>query len=119
MKIDIEDVRQGHLDNFGPAYKRSIIEAMGSTAILRPDFREPLAKLRTGLGVSEAAAETLFLEAVSEKMKPMVEKLVNEMERTLLSTQQLSQKRGLDMGEDVFQSGKPASVSLSDNYFCS
>lgn len=112
LKIDIEDVRQGHLDNFGPAYKRSIIEAMGSTAILRPDFREPLAKLRTGLGVSEAAAETLFLEAVSEKMKPMVEKLVNEMERTLLSTQQLSQKRGLDMGEDVFQSGKPASGKL-------
>ena len=111
LRIDIEDVRQGHLDNFGPAYKRSIIEAMGSTGIIRPDFREPLSKLRDGLGVSEDAAENLFLEAISEKMKPIVQKLVNEMERTLLTTQQLSQKRGIDMGEDVFKSGKAASVS--------
>jgi hypothetical protein len=112
LRIDIEDVRQGHLDNFGPAYKRSIIEAMGSTGIIRPDFREPLSKLRDGLGVSEDAAENLFLEAISEKMKPIVQKLVNEMERTLLTTQQLSQKRGIDMGEDVFKSGKAASGKL-------
>ncbi len=117
LNIEIEEVHEGHLSAFGPAYKKSVVEAMGATGIIRPEFREPLSKLRMGLGVTEEAAESLFNEAVSEKMKPIVQKLVNEMERTLLTTQQLSQKRGMDMGEDMFQSGKPASVSIySDMY---
>jgi hypothetical protein len=41
-------------------------------------------------------------------MKPMVEWVGSEMERTLLTRKQLSRRRGKDMGEDVFQTGKGA-----------
>jgi len=112
LDIDMENVRSDHLDTFGPSYKKSVIEAMGVTGVIRPEFRAALEKLRNGLGVSEDDAEGLFLEAVAEKMKPMVKALVNEMERTLLTTEQLSQKRGIDMGEDVFKGGKGAQGKL-------
>ena len=37
---------------------------------------------------------------------------VNEMERLVLSNDQLAQKRGADYGEDYFKSGQKASVSF-------
>ena len=42
----------------------------------------------------------------------MVEWINSEMERTQLTQKQLSQRRGKDMGEDVFQSGKLADGTL-------
>jgi len=42
----------------------------------------------------------------------MVKWINNEMERTQLSQKQLSERRGKDMGEDVFQTGKSADGTL-------
>ena len=114
--IPIEDTYPSHMEYFGNTYRKSVLEAMGSTGVIRPEFRGPLEKLRDRLGVSEENCKEIFLEAVKEKMVPMVEWIVGEFERTQLSQQQLSQRRGKDMGEDVFQTGKGATVSP---FFCS
>lgn len=101
-----EDAFPSHVEYFGSVYKKSVVESMGTTGIIRPDFRKSLADLQERLGVSEADCKQLFRDAVEEKMKPMVQWIGSEMERTMLSQQQLSQRRGKDMGEDLFQSGK-------------
>jgi hypothetical protein len=99
------------MEYFGSVYKKSVLEAMGITGVIRPEFRSSLEELQARLGVSEDNAKEVFLEAVQEKMVPMVEWIESEMERTMLSQQQLSRRRGKDMGEDLFRSGKSASVS--------
>lgn len=103
------------MDYFGPIYEKSVLEAMGSTGIIAPDYRKSLDRLRDRLGLSEADAQQLYLAAVEEKMKPMVEWIVGEMERTMLTQQQLSRRRKKDMGEDLFQTGKGADVSASQD----
>jgi len=79
--------------------------------VIRPEFRGALDELRDRLGVSEESSKEIFLAAVEEKMIPKVEWVVSEFERTQLSQQQLSQRRKKDMGEDLFQTGKGATVS--------
>jgi len=107
-RLEKEDTYPSHMEHFGSVYKKSIVEAMGSTGIIRPEFRDALGDLRDRLGVREEDTKELFLEAVEEKMKPMVEWINSEMERTMLTQQQLAQRRGKDMGQDMFQSGKGA-----------
>merc|ERR1712194_822009 len=46
------------------------------------------------------------------QLKPMIQLLANELERTMLTQQQLSQKRGKDMGEDVFRNSGDSKGSL-------
>ena len=65
----------------------------------------------TFLGVSEDNTKEIFLDAVKDKMVPMVEWIVSEFERTQLTQKQLSQRRKKDMGEDLFQTGKGATAS--------
>jgi len=107
-KIEKEDTYPSHMEYFGSVYKKSVLEAMGTTGVIRPEFRDPLEDLRSRLGVSEADSKSLFLEAIEEKMVPMVKWVGSEMERTMLSQKELSQRRNKDMGEDVFQTGKGA-----------
>jgi hypothetical protein len=113
FKLNKGDTYEPHMDYFGPVYKKAVLEAMGSTGVIEEEYRKSLDKLRSRLGVSEDACKQLFLEAVEEKMKPMVKWIASEMERTMLTQQQLSQRRGRDMGEDLFQTGKGATVSAS------
>merc|ERR1711957_758008 len=84
----------------------------GSTGVIRPELRDGLADLRLRLGVREEDTKELFLEAIEKKFVPMVKWINNEMERTQLSQKQLSERRGKDMGEDVFQTGKSADGTL-------
>lgn len=107
-----EDTFSAHLDVFGGAYKSATLETMGTTGIIRPEFRQSLIDLRSRLGVSEEAARSLFLEAAEERMIPMVEWIVLELERTMLTAEQLAQKRQKDFGEDYFKTGKGASGTL-------
>ena len=107
-KLSEEEVSPSHLEHFGSVYKKSVLEAMGATGIIRPEVREALDNLRGRLGVTEEASRQLFVEAIEEKMVPMVEWVGSEMERTLLTQKQLSERRGKDMGEDLFQTGKGA-----------
>jgi hypothetical protein len=106
--LDQEDTYPSHMEYFGTVYKKSVLESMGTTGVIRPEFRKSLDDLKKRLGVADVDGKKLFLDAVEEKMKPMVEWIGSEMERTMLSQQQLSQRRGKDIGEDVFQSGKGA-----------
>lgn len=112
FKMDKEDTFGIHMDTFGSVYKKSVIEAMSVTGVIRPEFRQPLDDLRSRLGVSEKSAKAVFLDAVKERMVPMVEWIVSEMERTIFTQQQLSQRRNKDLGEDLFQSGKGADGTL-------
>lgn len=110
--MSVEDAYPSHMEAFGSVYKKSVLETMGTTGVIRPEFRGPLDDLRDRLGVSEENCKELFLEAVQEKMVPMVEWIVSELERTMLTQKQLSERRKKDMGEDLFQSGKGATVSI-------
>ena len=106
-----EDMSNIHLRYFGEAYKKAVKEALGSTGVIREEFRAPLEDLRSRLGVSDDASKMFFVEAVGERMKPMVEYISDEMERTVMSNQQLAKKRGADYGEDLFKTGKGPDVS--------
>lgn len=110
--IPVEDTYLSHMEYFGNTYRKSVLEAMGSTGVIHPEFRGPLDELRDRLGIAEANSKEIFLEAVEEKMIPMVEWIVSEFERTQLTQQQLSQRRKKDMGEDLFQTGKGATGTL-------
>merc|ERR1712238_141215 len=107
-----EDTFEFHIKVFGGVYKKAVLDTMGSTGIIVPAMRKPLGDLRDRLGVSEEACAGLFLEAVEERMTPMVEWIVRETERTMLSKEQLSKKREMDYGEDYFKSGKVSDGKL-------
>jgi hypothetical protein len=111
FKIHDEDTYAAHMECFGSVYKKSIAEAMDSTGVIREELKASLADLRNRLGVREEDTKELFLEAIEEKFVPMVEWINSEMERTMLNQKQLSERRGRDMGEDMFQTGKIADVS--------
>lgn len=114
--ISEADTFPPHMEYFGNTYRKSVLEAMGSTGVIRPEFCEPLEKAQERLGLSEEDAKKIFLEAIKEKMVPMVEWIVSEFERTQLTQQQLSQRRGKDMGEDLFQTGKGATVRFQNGF---
>lgn len=111
-RLEKEDTYPSHMEYFGAVYKKSILEAMGSTGVITPELQDGLADLRDRLGVREEDTKELFLSAIEKKFKPMMEWINNEMERTQLSQKQLSERRGRDMGEDVFQTGKSADGTL-------
>ena len=107
-KMAKEETYASHMEYFGSVYKKSVLEAMGTTGVIRPEFRAPLDDLQSRLGVSEQDSKALFTEAVEEKVVPMLKWVGSEMERTMLTQKQLAQRRNKDMGEDVFQTGKGA-----------
>lgn len=111
-RLEIEDTYPSHVEYFGAVYKKSILEAMGSTGVITSELRDGLADLRGRLGVREEDTKELFLSAIEKKFVPMMQWVNNEMERTQLSQKQLSDRRGKDMGEDVFQTGKSADGTL-------
>ena len=111
-RLEVEDTYPSHLEYFGAVYEKSILEAMGSTGIIVPELQDGLADLRARLGVREEDTKELFLSAIETKFVPMMEWVNNEMERTQLTQKQLSERRGKDMGEDVFQNGKSADGTL-------
>jgi len=111
-RLEKEDTYPSHLEYFGAVYKKSVLEAMGSTGVITPELQGGLADLRGRLGVREQDTKELFLSAIEKKFVPMMKWINNEMERTQLSQKQLSERRGKDMGEDVFQTGKSADGTL-------
>mmetsp|Transcript_7290 Transcript_7290/g.11703 ORF Transcript_7290/g.11703 Transcript_7290/m.11703 type:complete len:798 (-) Transcript_7290:72-2465(-) len=112
LNISEEETYNIHLSTFGTAYKKGIKEALGTTGVIREEFREPLNVLRSRLGMSADAAKEIYMDAIGERMTPMVEFISNEMERLVLTKDQLAQKRGTDFGEDYFKDGSKASGKL-------
>ena len=111
LNIKEEETYEIHGATFGAAYRKGIKEALGTTGVIREEFRAPLEELRSRLGLSEKASKDIYMEALAARMKPQVEFISNEMERLVLTQDQLAQKRGQDFGEDYFKDGSKASVS--------
>ncbi len=40
-----QDIIPMHVATFGPSYKKSVLEAMGITGVILPEYRQPLQKL--------------------------------------------------------------------------
>ena len=77
-----------HLEAFGNSYKTSVLEAMGSTGVITKEYREPLNTLRARLGVSEEDSRGHYLEAMEERMVPMIEWVtILELERAMLTAE--------------------------------
>ena len=53
------------------------------------------------------------MEAMEERIVPMVEWIVLELERTMLTAEQLARKRQKCFVEEYFKTGKGADVSLN------
>jgi hypothetical protein len=113
LNIAEEETYEVHGNTFGAAYKKAIKEALGTTGVIREEFRQPLEDFRSRLGMSDSAAKEIYMEAIGERMEPMMKYISNEMERLVLTNEQLAQKRGQDFGEDYFKDGQKASVSIS------
>ena len=111
LNLSLDDVSAMQLAAFGSTYKKSILESMGTTGVIRPEYRAPLDELVKRLGIDDNDAKKIYLSAVEDKLKPMVQLLANELERSMLTQQQLAQKRGKDMGQDVFKGGAGPTVS--------
>lgn len=112
LELKKEDTFDPHSHMFGDKYKQSVEEAMSITGVIDPEYKKPLEDLKERLGLPNHYTRGLFLNAVESRMKPMVEWLVSEMERTVYTKQQIAQKSGKDLGEDYFRSGKQADVSF-------
>mmetsp|Transcript_7078 Transcript_7078/g.8053 ORF Transcript_7078/g.8053 Transcript_7078/m.8053 type:complete len:1125 (-) Transcript_7078:49-3423(-) len=112
LGMEKEDSYNAHLEIFGNAYKTSVSESMGSTGVITKEYRKPLDELKKRLGVSEEDSRRLYLDAMQDRMVPMIEYIVLELERTMLNAEQLARKRQKDFGEDYFKSGKGASGNL-------
>jgi len=112
LKIKDDETFEIHGNTFGNAYRKAVKEALGTTGVIREEFRQPLDELRTRLGMSEEATKDIYMEAVGARMKPMVEFISTEMERLVLTQDQLAQKRGADYGEDYFKDGSKANGKL-------
>ncbi len=110
--MSVEDTYPAHVDIFGGQYRQSVMESMGATGVITKEYREPLETLRKRLGVSEEASRELYLDAMKDRMKPMIEWIVLELERTMLTAEQLANKRQADYGEDFFKSGRGADGTL-------
>ena len=111
-KLEDVEVEGNHFDVFGPVYRKSVEEAMSITGVIRPEMKESLNKLKERLGIPEEQAKGQFLDALKQRMIPMVEWIVAETERANLSQQELAQRRKKDLGEDYFQTGKKADGTL-------
>eukprot|EP00543_Licmophora_paradoxa_P004231 CAMPEP_0202455454 /NCGR_PEP_ID=MMETSP1360-20130828/12979_1 /ASSEMBLY_ACC=CAM_ASM_000848 /TAXON_ID=515479 /ORGANISM="Licmophora paradoxa, Strain CCMP2313" /LENGTH=1089 /DNA_ID=CAMNT_0049075043 /DNA_START=186 /DNA_END=3455 /DNA_ORIENTATION=+ len=106
------EISAAHLSAFGSVYRKAVEEAMSITGTIRPEYKTELLKLQSRIGVSERQVKDIFLEAVKERMIPLVEWIVEEMERTIFTQQQLAERRKKDLGEDYFQTGKKADGTL-------
>lgn len=112
LRIEEGETFEIHGNTFGNAYRKAVKEALGTTGVIREEFRQPLEDLRTRLGMSEEATKDIYMEAIGARMKPMVEFISTEMERLVLTADQLAQKRGADYGEDYFKDGSKANGKL-------
>ncbi|KAJ8601242.1 hypothetical protein CTAYLR_003249 [Chrysophaeum taylorii] len=101
------DVKPVIKDLSYPVYKKSIVEAMGSSGggIIIEEYREGLKALRVRLGIEEQDALEAMRDAAAEMMVPMIQSITTAFEESVLTKEQLAEKRGTDMGEDIFADG--------------
>eukprot|EP00934_Nitzschia_sp_Nitz4_P001038 Nitzschia sp. Nitz4//scaffold7_size249615//24519//28399//NITZ4_001141-RA/size249615-augustus-gene-0.19-mRNA-1//-1//CDS//3329558334//1038//frame0 len=107
FQLEDELVYDIHKKTFGEVYKKCLLEAMGSTGIISPAFKEELGSLRERLGVRESDMRDIFVRVMKDRFIQIVRWINHEVERKSLNQGQLSRHRGKDQGRDYFASGSP------------
>jgi hypothetical protein len=105
LDVGNEKAFELHLDACGSAFRQSVSEAMGATGVINADYKDGLAKLGDRLMLSETDQTALYFGAIRDRVTPMVDKIVSEFERSVLSKDQYGAKTGKDQGEDLFVQG--------------
>ncbi|CAM9895007.1 unnamed protein product, partial [Sphacelaria rigidula] len=84
------------------AFRKAVAEAMGPTGVIVPEYREKLDDVAARMGLSAKSAKLAFHAAVRLRMAPLIEQIINEFERSVLTKDQLARKTGKDAGTDFF-----------------
>ena len=74
---------------------------MGATGIVIDEYRAKLDELAERLGLTVRSAKAMFHAAVRQRMGPMVQQIMYEFERSVLSKGEMARKTGKDAGDDV------------------
>jgi len=118
LDLEESDTTPFHFSVCGPAYKQSVLEAMGTTGVIPQNVREGLAKLRDRLRLNESDAARLYNSAVASKLAPMVTDLVTVLKESQMTQEQkdqLAKERGEDAeGGGTGEMGIGASVGSGD-----
>jgi hypothetical protein len=112
LDVDEEKTYDMHLDACAGAFKQSVFEAMGATGVINADYKEGLAKLGERLMLRESDQIALYQQAMRDRLTPIVDRVVAEFERAVLSKDQYGAKTGKDQGEDLFVQGGGTALGL-------
>lgn len=74
---------------------------MGATGVVIAEYRAKLDELAERLGLTVRSAKAMFHAAIRQRMGPMMQQIMYEFERSVLSKEELARKTGRDAGEDV------------------
>lgn len=105
LSLEPEDVRLVIKAYAYPVYKKSVEEAIGSSGggVIIEEYKEGLAQLRERLQITEEDAAEAMRDAAAAAMTPMFEAVQLVFEESIMTKEQLAQKRGVDDGEDLFK----------------
>jgi len=118
LGVDEADARKLHLAACGAAYENSVLEAMAAGGVVSEQYREALGKVADRLYLSAENTQAIMRKVASAKLEPMVAQLVSQFEATVLTKEQLAQKRGQDLGEDIgVEAGNTLGVENRVNMF--
>ncbi|CBJ30096.1 IAP100 protein [Ectocarpus siliculosus] len=101
LSMDSSAVDEIHAEMCSTTFQKAVAESMGATGVVAKEYRSKLDELAVRLGLSLESAKLMFHAAIRQRMGPMMQQIMYEFERSVLSKDQLAQKTGKDMGDDV------------------
>jgi len=104
LNMEQSEVEAIHKEFYGKVYQQSVTESMASTGVISEELKKALEVLRERLILSKEDAKNFTLNAYKMIMKPKVEQLCYEFERTSMK----GKKRGIDEGDDILVAGPDA-----------
>eukprot|EP00968_Pinguiococcus_pyrenoidosus_P027958 scaffold7584_cov315-Pinguiococcus_pyrenoidosus.AAC.2 len=118
LDLTEEEVEPMHREVNGRTYKKALLESFGVTGQISKEVQESLDILRQRLLLSEKSAVELRMEAIRERLKPMVDGCLYEFEEMALPKDQLAARRNKDAGEDVYaQPGGTLGLKTGSSFF--
>ncbi|CAM9178612.1 unnamed protein product [Pylaiella littoralis] len=104
LSMEASAVDEIHAELCSSTFQKAVAESMGATGVVEARFRSKLDELAVRLGLSLESAKLMFHAAIRQRMGPMIQQIMYEFERSVLSKDQLARKTGKDMGDDVMGS---------------
>uniref|UniRef100_A0A7S2SA32 Uncharacterized protein n=1 Tax=Rhizochromulina marina TaxID=1034831 RepID=A0A7S2SA32_9STRA len=102
LRLDDASVATIHWNQCASMYRNAVLEAMGSTGVITQEYLAGLDKLADRLMLEDEAKSKIFNEAMQSQMRPLLDRVTTELERSVLSRQQYAAKTGQDQGDDMF-----------------